>query len=94
MGMARYRTIRRLTAGHAAYIAGLVDGEGTLAPHLRSYKSARATLVLKDYVRLTQRNGKYKASAQAERERVTRHSPTHLAIRKTAVINAYDAVTL
>jgi hypothetical protein len=134
--MAIYRSVRVLTAIDAAYIAGLVDGEGTitltryhknenrrlvvcisnnerpllefvlnsvgagrittkrtyrdthapsftyaitnrqafdlliqLAPHLRSYKSLRATFVLQNYIRLTPRNGKYKLSEQQERER-------------------------
>lgn len=30
-----------------------------IAPHLRTYKRRRAKIVLKDYVRLTPRNGKY-----------------------------------
>lgn len=134
--MAAYRSVQPLTAPDAAYIAGLVDGEGTItltryhrnenrrlvvsisnnersllefvlqvvgagrittkrtykdnhapsfayaitnrqafdllaqiAPYLRSYKSARAALVLKDYIRLTPRNGKYEEFEQAERER-------------------------
>lgn len=133
--MAHYRTVRPLTAVHAGYIAGLIDGEGTITltryhrnenrrlvvcisnnerpllefvlqvvgagrittkrpykitharsfayvitnrqafdllvqvdPHLRSYKSARARLVLRDYIRLTPRNGKYARSEQARRE--------------------------
>ena len=30
LGMSHYRTVRTLTAVEAAYIAGLVDGEGTI----------------------------------------------------------------
>jgi hypothetical protein len=134
--MASYRSVQPLTVTEAAYIAGLVDGEGTItltryhrnenrrlvvsisnnersllefvmqavgagrittkrtykdshapsfayaitnrqavdllvqiAPYLRSYKSARSALVLKDYIRLTPRNGKYEKFEQAERER-------------------------
>jgi hypothetical protein len=134
--MAAYRSVQPLTETDAAYIAGLVDGEGTItltryhrnenrrlvlgisnnerprlefvlqvvgaghittkrvykpvhapsftyvitnrqavdllaqiAPYLHSYKAARAELVLKDYIRLTPRNGKYEGSEQAERER-------------------------
>lgn len=120
--MAAYRTVHTLSASDAAYIAGLVDGEGTvtltrkhrnenhqlvlsisntdfallryvyetvgagkittkrtttpnytyaiynrqalsllkqLSPYLRTYKSKRASLILKNYVSLTRRNGKY-----------------------------------
>ena len=124
--MATYRTVRMLTISDAAYIAGLVDGEGTvtltrkhrnenhqlvlsisntdfallryvyetvgageitakrttspnhtpsytyaiynrqalsllkqLLPYLRTYKSRRASLILKHHVSLTRRNGKY-----------------------------------
>lgn len=38
----------------AAYIAGIVDGEGT-------YKKARAELILQHYLELTPSNGKYTA---------------------------------
>jgi hypothetical protein len=121
-----YKSANRLVATDAAYLAGLIDGEGTItltrlnrnrerglavtisstelsilshvlavigagkitnkkvskehhipsytyqitnrqaldvlqqiSPHLRSYKAARAALVLRDYVRLTPRNGRY-----------------------------------
>jgi len=124
--MTAHRTVKELRAADAAYIAGLIDGEGSITltrrhssdqrqlvvaisntehallafvqtivgagritskarycehhsasyayaisnrqalkllrqiePYLRSYKSRRAKLVLKDYVRLTPRNGKY-----------------------------------
>jgi len=133
--MANYKTVRQLTEADAAYIAGLVDGEGTvgllrrhaheqrqlvvsivsterimlefvltrigagkitakriarmhhapsftfsisnrqalrllqqIAPYLRSYKSARATLVLAHYLRLTPRNGKYTEQLSMERQ--------------------------
>jgi hypothetical protein len=39
------------------------------APYLRSYKSARAELVLTQYQRLTPRNGKYAERLAEERER-------------------------
>lgn len=124
--MANYRTVNNLSKEDAAYIAGLIDGEGTITltrrhrnenrqicvgissternmlefvksatgigkitnktttrdhhtpsytfytsnrqalglieqilPYLRSYKKQRAALVLRDYLRLTPRNGKY-----------------------------------
>jgi len=133
--MARYRTVSRLTAVDAAYIAGIIDGEGTItltamhrdenrrlvigisnterallefikratgagritnkrttsqrhtpsytyqigarqalallvqiAPYLRTYKSARAHLVLRDYIRLTPRNGKYDVQTALKRK--------------------------
>ena len=69
----------------AAYIAGLVDGEGTVTltrrhrqalallsqtlPWLRSYKRARAELIIRDYVRLTPRNGKYSPDKKRDRIR-------------------------
>lgn len=133
--MARYRTVSRLASVDAAYIAGIVDGEGTItlsathreenrrlviaisnterallqfikrtvgaghitnkrtysprhapsytyqigarqalallgqiAPYLRTYKSARAGLLLRDYIRLTPRNGKYDPQTMLERK--------------------------
>jgi hypothetical protein len=133
---ARQRNVRSLSAAHAGYVAGLVDGEGTIAmsrkyrtgnrqlfviissterpilehvlrivgagkitnkrtyrkhhtpsgaysianrqalklleqieSHLQSYKRRRARLVLKDYLKLTPRNGKYTATQIARRER-------------------------
>jgi hypothetical protein len=124
--MAIYRTTKQLTPPIAAYIAGLIDGEGTvtlcrkhknenrqlavsisstekylleyvlevvgtgkittkktvkthhspsftyaiynrqalslleqISPYLRTYKKYRSQLILKDYLRLTPRNGKY-----------------------------------
>jgi hypothetical protein len=129
-----YRTARTLAAAEAAYLAGLIDGEGTVTltrkhanenrqlaisissterkilehvldltgvgkitnkrrdhehhqpsfayavynrqalallrqiyPYLRSYKRARARLILHHYVRLTPRNGRYTAAMLAER---------------------------
>jgi len=38
-----------------------------IAPHLRTYKRHRAQLILRDYVRLTPRNGKYTDSTRRER---------------------------
>ena len=39
-----------------------------VAPHLRSYKAQRAAEILKDYVRLTPRNGQYTPQLLAERQ--------------------------
>ena len=130
--MARYKIIRVLSTAEAAYIAGLVDGEGTVTltrkhrnenrqlaltisstelsllrfvlhttgvgkitnkarsqshhlksfayavynrqalgllrqirPYLLSYKASRVDLALRDYVRVTPRNGKYSAEQRA-----------------------------
>jgi len=38
-----------------------------IEPWLKSYKRLRASLILKDYVRLTPRNGKYSPAMKAER---------------------------
>jgi hypothetical protein len=132
--MPAYREVRLLSVAEAAYLAGLIDGEGTVTlsrkhagdmrqlvvsisntelpilefallsigagklsnkgtskahhtpsyayalwnrqalallgqvePYMRSYKRERARLVLKDYVRLTPRNGRYTDAMQAER---------------------------
>jgi LAGLIDADG-like domain len=129
-----YREVRALSAQEAAYLAGLIDGEGTVTlsrkhagdmrqlvvsisntelpilefvlrtvgagklthkctskanhspsyayavwnrqalallaqvePYMRSYKGDRARLVLRDYVRLTPRNGKYTEAMLVER---------------------------
>lgn len=132
--MATYRCVRKLTSDEAAYLAGLIDGEGTIAltrhhpreerqlsitisnterplleyvrmivgaghvtnkrvyqpehtpgvtytlnnrqalnlleqiaPYLRTYKAERASLILRDYVRLTPRNGRYSPEQKEER---------------------------
>jgi hypothetical protein len=129
-----YRTVRHLTPAERGYIAGLIDGEGTVTlsrkhaddlrhvvvsisntehelldhvlaivgcgkitnkrtakpnhalsmtyavwnrqalnlltqgePYLRSYKRLRAQLILKHYILLTPRNGKYTATLRAQR---------------------------
>ncbi len=117
--MSTYREVRLLSVAEAAYLAGLIDGEGTVTlsrkhagdmrqlvvsisntelpilefallsigagkltnkeraapitpraqvePYMRSYKRERARLVLKDYVRLTPRNGRYTDAMLTER---------------------------
>jgi hypothetical protein len=132
--MAAYREVRVLSVTEAAYLAGLIDGEGTVTlsrkhaddmrqlvvsicntelpilqfalvsvgagkvtskraakanhspsyayaiwnrqalallaqvePYMHSYKRDRARLVLRDYVRLTPRNGKYTEVLRVER---------------------------
>lgn len=37
-------------------------------PHLRTYKRQRASLILRDYIRLTPRNGKYSPSLKLARD--------------------------
>lgn len=133
--LSRYRQTKTLAPVEAAYLAGLIDGEGTIAltrkhrldnrqlavsissternllayaqkvlgtghitnkrtykanhtpsvtyvvtnrqalsflrqiaPYLKSYKADRAALILKHYLRLTPRNGKYTTYQQAKRE--------------------------
>jgi hypothetical protein len=147
--MARYRQVRKLTPPAAAYIAGLVDGEGTItltrlhakdnrrlvvcisnnelpllqfvletvgagritakktysdrharsftfqissrqaldllrqiARYLKTYKAWRARLALKDYLRLTPRNGRYRHDLGLERREF---EDKLLAIRPSAV---------
>ena len=41
----------------------------SVVPWLKSYKQERARLILRDYVRLTPRNGKYSPELKAERQR-------------------------
>ncbi|HET9680067.1 MAG TPA: LAGLIDADG family homing endonuclease [Gammaproteobacteria bacterium] len=132
--MADYKSTQQLSKVDAAYIAGLIDGEGTVAlsrkhakdnrqlcisisntesalleyalqtigtgkitakrtvsdkhtpsfvyaiynrqalslleqitPYLRTYKRERACLILRDYIRLTPRNGKYTDALKGER---------------------------
>jgi hypothetical protein len=134
--MAEYKTVRKLSSEEAAYLAGLIDGEGTITlsrreknaertvvvsiantelclleypleiisagrisskrtfkathtpsfsyqltgrqaialivqiePFLRSYKKQRAQLIIRDYVRLTPRNGRYSVALMEERNR-------------------------
>ncbi len=135
-----YRETKKLIPEQAAYIAGLIDGEGTISlsrkhryenrqlvvsissteinllkyvreaigagkitnkrsysprhlpsmcyaisnrqalgllrevsPYLKSYKVARAGLILKHYLRLTPRNGRYTAEQRKERESFIKH---------------------
>jgi hypothetical protein len=67
----------------AAYVAGLVDGEGTITltrlhagenrrlvvsiANTGSYKRARASMALERYLELTPRNGKYTARCLSNR---------------------------
>ena len=138
--MATYRVANKLSVAEAAYIAGLVDGEGSITltrkhrnenrhlgltisstemqllqfvvdaagvgrisnkrasrpnhshsfaygvynrqalqlieqiyPHLLSYKAERCALVLRNYLRLTPRNGKYTVKLAEERSRLESH---------------------
>ena len=138
--MASYRQTRILSKEEAAYIAGVIDGEGTISlsrrhrndnrqlvvgiantehalldyirqtvgagritkkrtvsslhspsvtyvidnrqafslleqisPYLRTYKARRAELILREYLRLTPRNGKYSPRQQPDRERFIQH---------------------
>ena len=40
-----------------------------ISPYLKTYKKQRAELILKDYVRVTPRNGKYNENLKTEREK-------------------------
>ena len=150
MAKIKYKKVKQLTPTQAAYLAGLIDGEGTVAltrmykgghrrvgitisntelpmlqwvleavgvgqitnkrvykkewtpsyayqaysqqaldildqvvPYLMTYKKKRAELVLRDYKRLTPRNGKYSMGVLGQREKFvemffnikTPHSP-------------------
>ena len=146
--MAAYRKTKKLSGEDAAYIAGLIDGEGTIsltrrhrgenrqlvvsisstepkllqfvrnavgagritnkraysnrhtpsavyaidnrqalslleqiAPYLKTYKAQRAELILRDYLRLTPRNGKYSPAQRQERiifiDKFLRLNPQH-----------------
>jgi len=133
-GMATYRKVKKLACEEAAYIAGIIDGEGTISltrkhrgehrqlmisissteppllkyvlkvigagritnkctyrdnhtpsvtyaisnrqalavleqvsPYLKTYKAKRAELILRSYIRLTPRNGKYTHALLKER---------------------------
>ncbi|MBI3778998.1 MAG: LAGLIDADG family homing endonuclease [Gammaproteobacteria bacterium] len=133
--MAIYKKVKQLSPEEAAYIAGLIDGEGTIAltrkhrgehrqlmvsissteppllryvlkvigagritnkctyrdnhtpsvtyaisnrqaldvleqvrPYLKTYKAKRAQLILRNYIRLTPRNGKYTQALLEERD--------------------------
>ena len=55
-----------------------LDLIGQVAPYLRSYKKKRAFHILRDYVRLTPRNGKYSEQVRLER---TEFENTVLGIR-------------
>lgn len=135
-GLANYRKTRKLRLTEAAYLAGLVDGEGTVTltrkhkndyrqlaitissteryllesvlemteagkitrkrtispdhsasftfaiynrqalslleqikPFLRTYKKKRAEMILRDYLRLTPRNGKYSTEQMVEKRK-------------------------
>jgi hypothetical protein len=133
--MAKYRKVRKLRPEEAAYLAGVIDGEGTISltrkhrgehrqlmvsisnteqpllryvkkiigagritnkrtyqanhtpsvtyaisnrqaldvleqvrPYLKTYKAKRAQLILRSYIRLTPRNGKYTQALLKERD--------------------------
>jgi len=133
--MANYRKVKKLSREEAAYIAGIIDGEGTISltrkhrgehrqlmvsissteqpllkyvlkiigagritnkctyrdnhtpsvtyaisnrqalavleqvrPYLKTYKAKRAQLILRSYIRLTPRNGKYTQAQLKERD--------------------------
>lgn len=44
-----------------------------ISPYLRTYKAERAALALRDYLRLTPRNGRYDAATAASRREFERH---------------------
>jgi O-phosphoseryl-tRNA(Cys) synthetase len=133
--MAKYKKVKKLTPEEAAYLAGVIDGEGTISltrkhrgehrqlmvsisnteqpllkyvkkiigagritnkrtyqinhtpsvtyaisnrqaldvleqvrPYLKTYKAKRAQLILRSYIRLTPRNGKYTQALLKERD--------------------------
>lgn len=139
--MATYRKVKKLSREEAAYITGLIDGEGTISlarkhrgehrqlvvsisstepsllkyvrkaigagritnkgayqtnhtpsvtyvisnrqalavleqvkPYLKTYKAKRAELILRSYIRLTPRNGKYTQAQLKERDILSRNS--------------------
>lgn len=89
--MSTCRSTNMLKPVKAAYIAGLIDGEGTVTlspsfayaiynrqalellrqvcPHLKTYKSMRSSLILRDYPDLTPCNGKYTESQKIARKK-------------------------
>jgi hypothetical protein len=150
--MAAYKTVASLPPTEAAYIAGLIDGEGTIAlsrrhrsderqlvisisnterplleyvsqtlgagrittkktykpahsrsftftidnrqalcvlqqiaPYLKTYKAARAQLVLKEYVSLTPRNGRYTNEMRLRRESFVNQFLSILPIRTASI---------
>jgi hypothetical protein len=156
VGKVIYRKVKMLDLADAAYIAGLIDGEGTVtmtrrnrqknrglvvsisnneipilkhvqgsigagkitgkrvtserhapsytycitnrqalslleqvSPFLKSHKSARAVLALKEYLRLTPRNGRYTNEQTSERETFVRN---FFAIRSSERVMADDSI--
>jgi hypothetical protein len=84
VGADRITSKRTYNPRHAPSFAYQISSRQALdllrqtAPLLKSYKAARASLVLAEYVRLTPRNGKYNPHLQAER---SAFEATLLAIR-------------
>ena len=63
--MAAYKEVRALSVPEAAYLAGLIDGEGTVTLTRKQADDMR--LALRHSVRLTPRNGKYTEALRVER---------------------------
>lgn len=70
---------RAVSAKHTPSVTYVIDNRQALslleqvAPYLRTYKAQRAEMVLRDYLRLTPRNGKYSETQRLEREVFIKH---------------------
>jgi hypothetical protein len=74
--------MKTLSDVEAAYVAGIIDGEGTITsrqalrllaqvyPFPRTYKSQRARLLLDEYQGVTPRNGRYTLEQREAREQL------------------------
>src|SRR5262249_52888198 len=75
VGAGRIATKRTYKNTHAPSFAYVVNNRQAfdlllqVTPFLNSYKATRAELILKNYIRLTPRNGKYGPLERAERAR-------------------------
>lgn len=74
VGVGRITNKRTVRANHTPSATYVIENRQALslleqiAPYLRTYKTKRAELVIRDYLRLTPRNGKYSATLHKERE--------------------------
>ena len=74
VGAGRITKKRTVSSRHSPSVTYVIDNRQALslleqvAPYLRTYKSKRAEMIVRDYLRLTPRNGKYSERQRLERE--------------------------
>ncbi|MGC2517857.1 MAG: LAGLIDADG family homing endonuclease [Burkholderiales bacterium] len=100
VGAGHITTKRTYSEKHSPSFTYQINGRQALsllaqiAPYLRTYKSKRAKLVLRDYVRLTPRNGKYTQKMKRQREEFERQLLGVLPAQRSLPRSANDRANL